>query len=105
MRLWNINVKNILRQRLGVCTVDGCTEPKGVDLRFLCDNHHCNASDVPEMKIGNLASPHFKMEERKAEWNKDHERLHATVLTAENHTQFELEYYLEHGALPTECSV
>lgn len=105
MRIWNTWERELVLQVRGECTVPRCTSPKGHGLRFLCTHHYLNESDVPEFHYGNLNSKKFLIEERVAEWNKDHKALSVTQLTSAEYTQYELQYYLEHGCLPTETDV
>ncbi|MCK5641969.1 MAG: hypothetical protein KAJ19_14290 [Gammaproteobacteria bacterium] len=102
MRIWQTWERELILQVRGECTVPRCVSPKGHGLRFLCTHHHLNSSDVPQFHYGNLNSAAFKMEEKAAEWSKDHERLHVKQVTSEHHTQAELEYFLKWGVLPTD---
>ena len=76
------------------CTVNGCREPVGDNLKYLCQNHFENASDVAENPI---QLTHKERGGNYRQWiNKIRKKLAERVLvfTCAEYKQDELEFYL-----------
>ena len=93
-RAKKVRLKKLQRNR---CSVEGCKERIGDGLRYLCQDHFENASDVPENRQGSLLKESDTYSDRLMpiiEGMRKKLSEKALVFTDAEYRQDELEFYL-----------